>query len=219
MTRHVLGALLAGLLVCPALADAQTPVVKHPDFTGSWKVTGIEMPQRPADGDDRGFGGGGGGGGRGGRGFGGGGRGRRGGGGYGGNGGNGGAPQGDGGDQAARPQRLEEGQTVRIRQTDDRLIVTEEASGGPVMSSFSFDGKEITNSAGNATTKSKTKWEGVAIVTDSTRTTDTGRGKFQMKSREIRSLSDDGRTMTVRTELDTPRGKQTMTVTYSKTGE
>jgi hypothetical protein len=45
---------------------------------------------------------------------------------------------------------------------------------------------------------------------------DTGRGKFSMKSREVRSLSEDGMTMIVRSELDTPRGKQTTTVTYSK---
>ena len=65
-------------------------------------------------------------------------------------------------------------------------------------------------------TKSKTKWDGVALVTDVTRSMEAGRGKVEMKSREVRSLSDDGRTMTVRTTLDTPRAKQTKTVTYSK---
>jgi len=38
-----------------------------------------------------------------------------------------------------------------------------------------------------------------------------------VKSREVRSLSEDGDAMTVLTTLDTPRGKQTITVTYSKT--
>jgi hypothetical protein len=42
---------------------------------------------------------------------------------------------------------------------------------------------------------------------------------FEMKSHEVRSLSDDGRTMTVRATADTPRGKQTMTVTYAKLDE
>jgi hypothetical protein len=32
----------------------------------------------------------------------------------------------------------------------------------------------------------------------------------------VRSLSADGKVMTVRTEFDSPRGKQTMTVTYEK---
>ena len=46
-----------------------------------------------------------------------------------------------------------------------------------------------------------------------------GRNNFEMKSHEVRSLSDDGRTMTVRATADTPRGKQTMTVTYAKLDE
>jgi hypothetical protein len=48
---------------------------------------------------------------------------------------------------------------------------------------------------------------------------ETPRGKFDMKSRKVRSLSEDGKMMTVRTEFDTPRGKQAMTVTYAKTDE
>jgi hypothetical protein len=204
MVQRLTGLLVAGLLMMPVLAGAQTAPVKHPDFTGTWKVSKIEMPEPPAGGfgggGDRGFGGGGGRG-RGGR--------------RGGGGGDRDAAGGTGG-RAAQPQRLEEGQTVRIRQTDERLIVTEETPDGATMSSYSLDGKETSNNAGNAVTKSKSKWEGVAIVTDSTRTTDTGRGKLEMKSREVRSLSDDLKTMTVRSELDTPRGKQTMTVTYSK---
>jgi hypothetical protein len=210
MAPRVVGVLIAVVLAMPALARAQT--VKHPDFTGSWKVTNIEMPEPPAGGGgggDRGFGGRGGVGGRGGRGLGGGGRRGN---------GNGGDPASDNGARNDRPQRLEVGQTVRIKQTDERLIVTEEAQGGPVMSSYGLDGKETTNRTGQATTKSKTKWEGVALVTDITRSMETPRGNFDIKSHEIRSLSEDGKTMTVRTTIDTPRGKQTMTVTYELVG-
>jgi hypothetical protein len=32
-------------------------------------------------------------------------------------------------------------------------------------------------------------------------------GNFEMKSREVRSLSDEGRTMTVRTTLDNERAR------------
>jgi hypothetical protein len=222
MIQRVCGVWVVGLLAMPILAGAQTTAVKHPDFTGSWKVTNIELPQAPAGGDNgadrgsggggRGFGGGGGGGGRGRRGGGGGG------GGYGGGnprGGNGAATD-DNADAANRPLRPEVGQVVRMRQTDTQLIVTEEGSAGPVMSNYTLDGKDTTNTTGIAVTRSKTKWEGVALVTDSTRTMDTGRGKVSMKSREILSLSEDGQTLTVRNEMDTPRGKQTMTLTYTK---
>jgi hypothetical protein len=37
---------------------------------------------------------------------------------------------------------------------------------------------------------------------------ETRRGNFEMKSREVRSLSDEGRTMTVRTTLDNERARR-----------
>ena len=199
------------LLAVPLIARAQTAV--HPDFTGAWKVTNVEMPQSggSVDSGDRGrFGARGGFGGRGGgRGYGGARRGQ----------GNGDPNDANGG-RPERPQRLEVGQVVRLRQTDDRLIVTQdEGQGVATMSNYTLDGKESTNRTGQMTTKSKTKWEGVALVTDMTRSVETGRNNFEMKSHEVRSLSDDGRTMTVRATADTPRGKQTMTVTYAKLDE
>lgn len=207
MARRVALLFIATMLAVPLVARGQAAT--HPDFTGAWKVTNIDMPETGGafGGDDRGgFGRRGGFGGRGGRGF-------------------GGARRGQGnedpanpnGDRPERPQRLEVGQVVRLRQTDDRLIVTQDDGHGvATMSSYSLDGKESDNRTGQMTTKSKTKWEGVALVTDMTRSMETGRGNFEMKSREVRSLSEDGRTMTVRTTMDTPRGKQTMTVTYAK---
>jgi hypothetical protein len=210
MARRVTVLLIAVVLATPVLARAQAD--KHPNFTGAWKITNIEMPDAAGGalrgGDRGGFGGRGGRGGRGERGYGG----RR--------GGNTGDADNSNGRGTDRPQRLEVGQTIRIRQTDDRLIVTEDdGQGVATMNSYSLDGKESANRTGQATTKSKTKWEGVALVTDTTRSMDTGRGNFEMKSREVRSLSEDGKTMTVRTEFDTPRGKQAMTVTYAKTDE
>jgi len=82
-----------------------------------------------------------------------------------------------------------------------------------------YGGRGGFGGTGDPTAKSKTRWEGVALVTDLTRSMNTPRGNFDMKSREVRSLSDDGRAMTVRMELDTPRGKQAMTVTYDKVAD
>jgi len=95
-------------------------------------------------------------------------------------------------------------------------VTQDDGQGVATMSNYTLDGKESINRIGQMTTKSKSKWEGVALVTDMTRSMETGRGNFDVKSREMRSLSDDHRTMTVRTTMDTPRGKQTMTVTYAK---
>jgi len=41
-----------------------------------------------------------------------------------------------------------------------------------------------------------------------TRSMETGRNTFEMKSREVRSLSADDKTMTVRATADTPRGRR-----------
>jgi hypothetical protein len=210
MAQRVTIFFIATMLAMPLIARAQT--ASHPDFTGAWKVTNIDMPQNVggfAGGDRRGFGGRGGYGGRGGRGFGGARRGR----------GND-DPNNANSERPERPQRLEVGQIVRLRQTGDRLIVTQdEGQGVATMSNYTLDGKESTNRTGQMTTKSKTKWDGVALVTDMTRSMETGRNNFEVKSHEVRRLSDDGRTMTVRTTADTPRGKQTMTVTYAKVDE
>jgi len=211
MAQRVTVFFIATILAVPLVARTQT--ASHPDFTGSWKVTNIDMPEAGGSiaGGDRGnrgrFGGGRGGfGGRGGRGFGGARRGQR-----------NDDPNNPNGGRPERPQRLEVGQIVRLRQTDDRLIVTQDdGQGVATMSNYTLDGKESINRIGQMTTKSKSKWEGVALVTDMTRSMETGRGNFDVKSREMRSLSDDHRTMTVRTTMDTPRGKQTMTVTYGK---
>src|SRR5258705_10073398 len=65
MAQRVFVFLIAVVLALPVLARAQTP--KHPDFTGSWKITNIDMPETAGGGNgggDRGFGGRGGSGGR-----------------------------------------------------------------------------------------------------------------------------------------------------------
>ena len=48
--QRVVGLLIAVVLAMPVLARAQAAPAKHPDFTGSWKVTNIEMPAPPAGG-------------------------------------------------------------------------------------------------------------------------------------------------------------------------
>ena len=64
--------------------------------------------------------------------------------------------------------RFEAGQKVRIRHTDDRLIVTAPGEGAEEMSSYSIDGRENTNVRGPATITTRTNWDGVALVTSGT---------------------------------------------------
>jgi hypothetical protein len=114
---------------------------------------------------------------------------------------------------------MQEGQRVRIKQSPERLIVTIAGESGEQMNAYALDGSESSNASGQGTVKSKTRWEGVALVTEGTRRIEGPRGEVTLKTREVRSLSEDGRTMTVRTTVDTPRGKMTSTVTFVKAEE
>ena len=80
-------------------------------------------------------------------------------------------------------------------------------------SRFTTDGKESTNPGfGGMSMPSKTYWEGNRLVTESSMETPMG----LMQSREVRSLSDDGKTMTVvRTTTGGPR-ERTQKLVYVK---
>lgn len=80
-------------------------------------------------------------------------------------------------------------------------------------SRFTTDGKESTNPGfGGMSTPSRTHWEGDRLVTESTMETPMG----SMTVKEVRSLSDDGKTMTVvRTTMGGPR-ERTQTLVYVK---
>jgi hypothetical protein len=183
-------------------------VQDHPDFTGTWRVQSVQTSEpRRSDRDDAGFGQGGAGG-RGGRG----GFGRRGGGGS-----RGGAGGGRGGGERREAATLREGDVLRISQTVERLIITRESPQGALMTSYTFDGKETKNRPSpDLEIKSKTRWEGVAIVTDGTQTFASGRGDVSMKTREILSLSDDHDTLTSTMTADSPFGKRTITAVLGR---
>ena len=80
-------------------------------------------------------------------------------------------------------------------------------------SRFATDRKESTNPGfGGMSTPSKTYWEGDRLVTESSMETPMG----LMQSKEVRSLSDDGQTMTVvRTTTGGPR-ERTQRLVYVK---
>ena len=110
-----------------------------------------------------------------------------------------------------------QGDKITIKQTADRLIVTRETTDGGVMSSYALDGSESRNTGpGGGSVSSKTKWEGMALVTDATLSMSTPRGDMSMKTREVRTLSDDRNTMALVSTMDTPGGKRITTVTFAR---
>lgn len=131
--------------------------------------------------------------------------------------GGGGRREGDGGGRGGPMAMLEKGHRIRITQTAERLVVTSTGESGEQTNAYALDGSESTNAAGRGTVRSRTKWEGAALVTEGTRNMEGPMGAMTLKTREVRSLSDDGRTMTLRTAIETPRGQRTTTVTFVKT--
>jgi len=85
------------------------------------------------------------------------------------------------------------------------------------MTSYTLDGKETKNRPSpDVEIKSKTRWEGVALVTDSTQTFASGRGDVSMKTREILSLGEDHDTLTSTMTADSPFGKRTITAVLGR---
>jgi hypothetical protein len=204
--------LLRLVLIIAAVAAVLAPALhaqEHPNFTGTWRVQRVDASEpKRSDRDDRDFGRGGGG--RGGRG------------GFGRRGGSGGFPggsrdRGGRGGERRGDAMLREGDVLRISQTAERLIITRESPEGAVMTSYTLDGKETKNHPSpDVEVKSKTRWEGVALVTDGTQNVSTGRGDVSMKTREILTLSDDRDMLTAAMSADSPFGKRTVTAVLGR---
>lgn len=188
-------ALTVGLLVAVA---SPAPAQSKPDFSGTWVVEQVERSERPADvgadagargsGRSRGAAGGG----------------RRG----------GQRQQGQASDRAAAMPRPQQGQRIQITQTADRLIVTSRTQGDDQTLSYALDGSETTNSVGSISMKSRTKWEGVALVTETSQPA-SGQDTETRSIRDVRSINQDGK-MVVHAAVSGPRGAMTTTVTYTR---
>jgi hypothetical protein len=106
----------------------------------------------------------------------------------------------------------QEGDRLTLRQTNEALIVTDETRSR--MSSYPLDGRETRNPGpGDSTITSETSWEGAALVTESSLSGAGPRGDMSLSAREVRSVSEDGRTMTLVVTGKTPFGALLSTVT------
>ena len=119
------------------------------------------------------------------------------------------APQGRGGGGG--------GGTVTIKQTATELSITSEGRQGPQTLTYKLDGSPSTNTVmgrgGQSEVKSTAKWDGSALVIESTRDF----GGNTVTTKETRRLDSSGREMTV--EIATTGGQQgamTRKVVYTK---
>jgi hypothetical protein len=107
---------------------------------------------------------------------------------------------------------------VTIVQTATELKIERQMGPDKVTQLYRLDGSESSNPGmRGSTVKSKTRWEGLALVTDSTQAMSGPMGDMTVEMHEVRTLGSDG-SMTVKVTSKTPRGENTRTMVYTKSG-
>lgn len=110
--------------------------------------------------------------------------------------------------------------TLAITHTGTQLRVARETGKGTVDLVFPLDGSETTQRTPHGQMTSRTVWRGPVLVTTGKRPLP---GPFPFGTRsveftETRSLSADGRRLTIDIRFKTPRGVKTRTATFRRAG-
>jgi hypothetical protein len=94
------------------------------------------------------------------------------------------------------------------------MISTQGGPRGEATGEYNFvlDGTEQVNKVGNAEFRIKPRWEGNTLYVETRRTVQDG----ELVLRDRWSLSPDGRTLTVRTNVTSPGGGVDLTVVFEK---
>lgn len=104
-----------------------------------------------------------------------------------------------------------------ITQSDSKISIESKAGDQTRMTSFYLDGKESRNAGmRGAEMVTKSTWVDNTIVTEGENTMTTPMGEMKIKSKEVRSLSADGKQMTVVSTFTTPQGDRTRKMVYDK---
>ncbi len=92
--------------------------------------------------------------------------------------------------------------------------------GGDGSVTYSLDGKETTSSqesaVGNMETTLSAKSAGAGMELKSVRKMNSPAGEITLTTVENWTLSDEGRTLTIKREMETPRGKMSSTLVFSR---
>ena len=107
--------------------------------------------------------------------------------------------------------------TLVIKQTGDTLTVQRSMGKNQEVASYKLDGSETTNKlpSGNET-KSTVKWVGATLVSRTTAKIGDSEGGMNTEMTDVRSLSPDGKIMTLSVTRKTPRGEVKQTLVYNK---
>lgn len=125
---------------------------------------------------------------------------------------------GPGGTSGRGPGGMGGGPTkLVIKQTETTLTIEREMGGQAVAQTYRLDGSESVNPGmRGGEMKSRTRWDGDTLVTESSQTMNTPNGEMSIQTKEVRSIAADG-TMVVESTRTTPRGTQTSKLVFKKT--
>ncbi len=104
--------------------------------------------------------------------------------------------------------------TVTIKQTANELTIERKMGDQARTMTYKLDGTESVNEGMRGQVKSTAKWDGSNLVI---KTTSQNQQGGTMESTEVRSLSADGKTMTVDSTRQTPRGEIKQKMVFNKT--
>ncbi len=106
--------------------------------------------------------------------------------------------------------------TLVITQTATELTMEQSAGGQSRTLTYTLEGESSipAGRGGNMTITSM--WDGAMLVSEGSREVSFGGGGMTIETKEVRSLSADGQTLTVAVTRTTPQGANTNTLVYAK---
>jgi len=112
---------------------------------------------------------------------------------------------------------------------NQEVTITQDATTLRIVQTVAGERRTLTYTIGGATSKNPmgmgrmqaemtttTVWAGTTLVTQGKATMSGPNGDSEISTREVRSLSADGKTMTVETTTTSPRGENTRKAVYLK---
>jgi len=108
--------------------------------------------------------------------------------------------------------------TLVVTQSAGLLTIEQQTPRGNRSVSYRLDGGESTSAGPRGDLVTTSSWDGTTLLTVGTMEMSTPRGDFSMDIIEQRSLSADGRTLTVQSVRMLPFGEVASTLVYRKEG-
>jgi len=105
---------------------------------------------------------------------------------------------------------------ITITQKDGKLSIESKRGEQVTTAVYNLDGSESTNTTMRGESKSKVSWDGNSLVITSESTFNGANGPMSVTSKEVRSLSADGKIMTVVRTSQTPNGEMTRKTVFDK---